>query len=251
MPVYERKYSDKVSNILKNIKLNEEQEITLSNCMNELPRNDKTKLKDIFEDMYKLYISDISTSDIANIYHRNIRTIQLIFKKLGLERDKLKAQSIAVKKRDYKKIRETYKQTMLDRITDNQLYGSEIEQYVRQQLALILNSKIKEIGGEAIIGVNTVTSVGELDIPVIILLNNKYYKYGIEVDGIGFHKERRTNWANINDTSKEKELNDIGYKILRIESRATISKGSNTIKYLNSLKKSINDTINKILKDFH
>ncbi|MZK53358.1 hypothetical protein [Clostridium beijerinckii] len=246
---YKKNYSCELQEKINNIKLTDKQEETLKFLLPKMQQCEEPATP-VFEDLYKLYCANVSTSDIAKIYSKNIRTIQLLLKKCGLARDRKKAQSIAVKKRDYVQIRETFKQTMLDRRINNEMYGSEIEQYVRQRLALMLNKEFKKLNGEAIIGVNTVTPVGELDIPIIILLDNKYYKYGVEVDGMGFHKTRSPKWSNVKDAEKEENLNKLDYKILRIETKAYMMKDEPKIRFENELKGKIKETVKTILNDF-
>jgi DNA-binding transcriptional ArsR family regulator len=60
----------------------------LEECMDELHPYGNVRLKDVFEDMFKLYVANVSTSEIAKIYSRDVRTIEMIFKKFGMKRDK-------------------------------------------------------------------------------------------------------------------------------------------------------------------
>lgn len=73
---------------------------------------------------------------------------------------------------------------MLNRYTENQILGSKVEEYARAQINLILNRLLPN--KEIIVGINTITEVGELDIPIIIFCEDKLYKFGIEIDGIFF-----------------------------------------------------------------
>lgn len=94
MAQYIKDYSDEIKNILNTTILTEEQNNTLKECISKV----KPNLKYVFDDMYKLFINNLSCNDIGNVYGRNERTIQYIFKNLNLERNLYEAQKIAVKK---------------------------------------------------------------------------------------------------------------------------------------------------------
>lgn len=250
MADYKREYTKEVEDKLKKISLTNEQQTKLEECLSKLNPYDNVRLIDVFEDMYKLFVNDVSTSDIAKIYNRSTRTIQMIFKKFGMERDKFKAQSIAVKKRDYHKIKESHKKTMLKRFTETELFGSQIEQYIRAEVSLYLSKKINAIDGDVIVGVNTLTAVGELDIPIIILYKGKTYKYGIEVDGAGFHNFNfELNQPKV-DQAKENKLWDRGYKMFRLETKAYTTSDAK-IKYVNEINDQLFWIYEEILSDFN
>ena len=88
MPRYLKNYSKETKDLLKNIELSSFQEKELARCLEELNPYDNVRLIDVFKDMYKLYIAGTSTEYIAKVYNRSVRTIQSIFKNLGIERNK-------------------------------------------------------------------------------------------------------------------------------------------------------------------
>lgn len=238
---YKKDYTEEVQNIINNKKLNKNQEIILNNILKEMGK--EHYLYVVFPDMYKLYLSDFSTNEIAGIYKKSYRTIQLILKKYGLNRTKHEAQKIAVKKRNYVEIREKAKMTAINRQTDNLINGSNIEQYARTYINISLNSKIKQYKGQAIIGLNTVTTAGELDIPIIILINDMVYKYGVEIDGAYYHNEEK-------DNNKAAKFNDIGYKIYNLYTKAYCNTNNEIIykkELINKLDDIVLDIINNII----
>lgn len=88
MPRYLKNYSEEVQKRINEIKLTDVQVKKLEECMDELHPYGNVRLKDVFEDMFKLYVANVSTSEIAKIYSRDVRTIEMIFKKFGMKRDK-------------------------------------------------------------------------------------------------------------------------------------------------------------------
>lgn len=239
MAKYFKKYSNEIKNIIDNTFLTNDQENILKNCL----FNIKPYLKEVFEDMYKLFINDLSCNEIGQIYNKNERTIQYIFKNFGLERNLHQAQKIAVKKRDYIKIRKSYKKTMLKRLTNNQLQGSSVESVIRHEISQMLQEALSN-EYEIIVGINTITSAGELDIPIIIIYGENHYKFGVEVDGIFFH-EGKTKISS--DFQKNIKLKKLGYKIFRLETKAYYRENSiHGIKYYNEIKNKLIDICNDI-----
>jgi hypothetical protein len=237
MAKYYKDYSDDVKKIINDTTLSPNENDKLKECMAIM----KPYLKDVFEDMYKLYVNDLSCNEIGNVYGKNERTIQYIFKDLGLEREPKDAQRIAVKKRDYISIRKSYKKTMLDRLIKTQLSGSTVEDLARHKISQILG---KELFGkyEVIVGINTMTSVGELDIPVIIANDINTYKFGIEVNGKFFHEGKMCK-----DFNKKSNLEQLGYTIFKIETKAYYrEKSINNIKYYAELEDQIIEICNCI-----
>lgn len=114
---YDTNYTNEINDVIKSTNLSDYDSITLTNCLRSI-RNKELLL--VFEDMYKLYLNDYSMIELSKIYNRSPRTIQWIFKNLGLNRDRFQAQKIASKKRDHVKIRKTFKETMLNRYVENQ-----------------------------------------------------------------------------------------------------------------------------------
>lgn len=136
---------------------------------------------------------------------------------------------------------------MLERYKENELQGSKIEQYARSKLSIDLNDLMINIGGEAIVGINTVTLVGELDIPIILILNNEFYKFGIEIDG-SFHKCTSNRER---DEAKTKKLNDLGYTIYRIQTKAYFNSNKETIIYANELDLKLKHVVNEMILEIN
>ncbi|WP_297423788.1 hypothetical protein [Clostridium sp.] len=227
--LYKKEYNKQISDLIKNTKLSDVENKTLIKCLNCLHNQD---VATVFEDMYKLYLNNYSMIELGKIYNRSARTIQLIFKKINLNRDRNQAQKIAAKKRNYIEIRKSFKKTMLERYVDNQLAGSKIEEFARYEFGFLLNKLIPD--ADIIIGINTMTNKGELDIPIILFYKNKVYKYGVEVDGEFFHDSEERKKA---DASKDFRLNALGYKIFRLKTKSYFTNESNsTIKYIEDLK---------------
>lgn len=194
---------------------------------------------DEIENIYKMYLMDYSTSEIADVYNKGNRAIQILFKKVGLNRNRFDAQRIAVKKRDYTKIRKTFKKTMKERFVENQLFGSKIEEYARIEFSQILNSILPY---ESIIGVNTVLKNGELDIPILVLKENKVYKFGVEVDGKVFHKDKYNK-----DIIKNEKFNKEGYQIYRLSTKSYVN--NEKVIYKEDIKQKINLICNQIKEE--
>lgn len=107
MSSYIKNYTQVQKEILKNTKLNPEQIKEFNTCIAQLSPGHP--VINVFKDIYRFYICDMPVSDIAKMYNKSTRTIQMILKDVGLARDRYKAQRIASKKRDYVAIRKTYK----------------------------------------------------------------------------------------------------------------------------------------------
>lgn len=236
MAKYYKDYSEDVKKTIKDTTLSPNEDDKLKECMKII----KPYLKDVFEDMYK-YINDLSCNEIGNVYGKNERTIQYIFKNLGLEREPKDAQRIAVKKRDYISIRKSYKKTMLDRLIKTQLSGSTVEDVVRHKISQLLGKELF-VEYEVIIGINTMTRVGEIDIPIIITNDINTYKFGIEVNGKFFHEDKMSK-----DLNKKSKLEQLGYTIFKLDTKAYYrEKSINNIKYYAELEEQIFEICNCI-----
>ena len=88
--------------IIRNYIFTEEEENKLEELRNLLG-NSKWVYK--IDEVYKLWLNNYSTSDIAKRYNVTVRAIQIHLKKIGLVRDKYEAQAIAKTKRNYKEIK--------------------------------------------------------------------------------------------------------------------------------------------------
>lgn len=121
---------------------------------------------------------------------------------------------------------------MLNRYTENQILGSKVEEYARVQINLLLNNILPN--SEIIVGINTMTEAGELDIPIIIFYGDKLFKFGIEIDGLFFYNSIERKNA---DSAKDYRLEKIGYKIFRVDTKAYFNdKDISIIKYENEFK---------------
>lgn len=61
------------------------------------------------------------------------------------------------------------------------------------------------------------TKVGELDIHIIIFFNSKIFRFAIEADGKIFHDNINREKSDLNKISN---LNQLGYKIFRLNTKA-------------------------------
>ncbi|WP_221400496.1 hypothetical protein [Clostridium perfringens] len=233
---YKKEYSENLISIINNFEFTKEEEKVLNESLLKLDGHDAQK---VFRDMYIFYLNDMSLSEIANIYDRSTRAIQNIFKKVGLNRDKFEAQRIAAKKRNYTEIRKTFKKTMKERFIENQLFGSKIEEYTRIEFSQILNSILPY---DVIVGVNAVMSTGELDIPIIVFNENRVYKFGVEVDGIVFHKNKINK-----DKVKVNNFRKGGYKVYRLSTKAYCK--DEKLIYADELRNKINFICQQIKSD--
>jgi hypothetical protein len=170
--------------------------------------------ENIIEELYKFYKNDYSTSDLAEIYNVSIRQIQRIFKFLGINRDKVEAQQIAVTKRNYSNFKESYKKTVLERLTDTQLTDSLLEQYIRYELDLLLSETLENC--EVIVGINSMHHIdGEFDVPIIIISKSFLYKYIIEVnDGT------TTKITSSKDKNRKSKAFYRGYTLFTLETKS-------------------------------
>ena len=205
-------YDKKALEILKNAKLNKQQKDELDRCMKEV----KSFQSDVFSDMYKLFVNEMAFVQISKYYNRNATTIHKLFKQLGINRNLKEAQAIAGKYRDYSKIRKTFKRTMKERYVKTQLFGSDVENLVRVELNQELNDLLYN-GYEVVVGINSLFSMGELDIPIIIIKASNLYKFGLEVDNNYIHKNR-----NQRNKLKVSKFKKIGYHIFKLDVNATI-----------------------------
>lgn len=190
--------------------------------MKELLGNSKWKHK--IDEVYKLWLNNYSTSDIAKRYNVNMRTIQLMLKKIGLSRDKYEAQAIAKNKRNYRDIILKGKNTMLK----NGIGTSNKEEYTRQRLNQELQINFPD--DDIIVGLNnrSVLNGKEIDIPIVVIRGNKVIKIAVEYDGYYWHK---------NKNNKVDPLKEKGYKLFIVCSKE------------NATDKQINEDIEATIKE--
>lgn len=209
-------------------------------------KTSRKKFKKDLDNVYKLmFKKDYSTSDIAEMFGVGIRTVQIYLKEVEWNRDRKEAQRIAVKKRDYTAIRKTLKKTMSERYICNHLFGSKVENYIRQLLDIKLGETFK--GLEIIVGVNTMNIAEyEVDIPIIIFKEDNCFKFAIQVDGSCWHKEE---FDIKRDENSNKSMIEKGYIPLRIFTKATYLKNNeNNIKYKDEVENEIQKVIEEIKK---
>ena len=176
------------------------------------------------DEVYKLWLNNYSTTDIAKRYNVNMRTIQLMLKNIGLSRNKYEAQAIAKNKRNYRDIILKGKNTMLK----NGIGTSNKEEYTRQRLNQELQINFPD--DDIIVGLNnrTVLNGKEIDIPIVAIRGNKVIKIAVEYDGYYWHKDKN---------SKVDPLKEKGYKLFIVCSKE------------NATDKQINEDIEATIKE--
>lgn len=192
----------------------------------------RNMLLEIFVMRYKL---NLSSTDIAEYYKLDMRSIQLKLSKLGWNRDKFEAQAIATTKRNYKQIKSKSIKTMMK---NNVLTtGSEIENYIRYMINQELTSRLNY---EIIVGINnrTILENLEIDIPVIVFKSNKIIKFAIEVNGKYWHRDE------IRENRKADEINKTSYKYFTIDFNGDLS--NNRSKINNEIDKVVNQIIEEV-----
>ncbi|OOM76592.1 hypothetical protein [Clostridium sp. BL-8] len=231
-------YDKKALKILADIKLTQEEKNELKMCMNEIG----SYLKDVFEDIYKLYISGMSARQISEYYNKGYGRINLLLRTLGIQRSRKDALIISASQRDYSKIRKKFKKTIKERYIKTQLFGSEIENLIRVEINEYLNNLLND-EYEIIVGINTVLSAGELDIPIIVIKSKNIYKLGIEVDNDYIHKNRKQR-----NKLKISNLKKMGYYVYKLNTNATLCKDGH-IEHYNQLQDDIKIICNEIVAD--
>lgn len=223
----------------------------LANSEKEMIGNLKLSLKDkaylsVIEDLYKFSKNNYTTSHIAEIFKVSTRQIQIIFKNLGINRDKIKAQRISASNRDNEKMNSLYRKTMLQRLSENQLSSSLLEDQIRHELSLILGQALPNC--EIVIGINAINVTNsESDIPIIIIDNNFLYKYIIEIKE---DNSKKSEQLKIRDKSKNSKAYYKGYTLLRINAKSYYtSKAEPKLKYEKEIKEKIIEIVNYIVTE--
>ncbi len=243
------KYDNEINSILSSTILTPKDEEALKKIFNHFNSlNVNRGYKYIIKDLYILTEKkQMSTTDIASIYDVSSRTIQIWLKELEINRSRKQAQKIAVTKRDYKSIRETYKKTMFDRLVSTQLTGSLLENFIRYNLNILLAEQLKEKEYEVIIGINSLGILDmETDIPVIIIKNSNIYKFIIEVDGYISHQD---NQGIERDKKKDELATNKEYKLLRLTTKAYFNENDDKLIYKNEVETKIKCIVDEILKE--
>lgn len=201
------KYENRELNVLKATTFTPEQQEVLKEIYKVWG---KSKYKPIIEDLYKFWLNNYTPAEIGAVYGKNNRTFQVFFKKAGLSRDRFEAQAIAKEKRNYKEIMLKGRKTMLKNKTN--ILGSQQEQYLRNLLNCRLPLEFPNL--EIIVGLNNKSILDdgkEIDVPVIIIANDKIIKLAIEYDGAFWHKDSNR------DEEKKEYINEKGYVVFNIK----------------------------------
>lgn len=197
-------------------------------------------LNKLLTELFKvIYYTDLTTSDLANIYNKNVRTISKLLKLAGWEMTKEEAQRRATLKRDYTSIFLKSRASKAKAMS-----GSLIEESIRAYFYTELKSKLKD--AEIIVGINSPSFIkqSEADIPIIMFNNNEIFKYVIEINGQYWHKNK--NKKN-NDINKLRILSENGYDVFSINVYVNDNlKNENFIKKLNNV---ISLIVNDVRKD--
>lgn len=166
------------------------------------------RFKNEFTKLYIMrYKLNYTCREMANYFNLSIRTIETRLTKVGWNYNRFEGQQLAARKsRDYTKIAASQKKTALRNYSQNKLLGSKPEEYIRHYISIELTNKLPEY--DVIVGVNNISIIAplEIDIPIILLYNDKIYKYTIEVNGNYFHNNKEK------ETSKIIMTNNKGYK---------------------------------------
>jgi len=233
-------YSDQDKKILDNTTLTND-DIKLVNDL-KIEFQDKN-FSSAIEDFYKFYKNNYLTSDLAEIFKVSSRQIQRIFKALGINRDKLEAQQIILSNKDNAEIKKTSRKVILERLTDTQISGPSLEQYIRHEIDLLLGELLPHC--EIIVGITSVNvTSSESDIPIIIINNNSLYKYIIKVDGTSYYNpESRKKSAK----AIESKVFYRGYTLFRINIKTYFTSGDNaSVKYENEIKNKLVEIVDLI-----
>jgi hypothetical protein len=159
----------------------------------------------IIEDIYKLHFKLLySAEDISSFYDRQFaaRTTMDWIKNAEWTRTLKEVQALASKKRDYAEIKIKRKETMLDRLAENEISGSSVERYVRTKICINLSRLIPKY--EVIVGINAVINIvrREIDIPIVIINpKGKVYRFAVEVDSEYHHA--------LNEDVEQRKINDL------------------------------------------
>ena len=234
-------YSNQDKKILDSTILTNEDLILINNL--------KIKFKDksffsVIEALYKFDKNDYSILDLAEIFKVSSRQIQRIFKSLGINRDKFEAQQIAASSRDNVEIRKNYKKAMLERLTDMELSGPLLHQYLRHEVDLLLGELLPHC--EIIVGINSMNVIkSENDIPIIIINNNSLYKYIIEVNCAISNKPKPGKRRD-----KETKAYYKGYTLFKINTESYFESGDiPKIKYENEVKNKLVRIVDSIASE--
>ena len=183
------------------------------------------------DEVYKLWLNGYCPGDIGRRYNVKARQMQSVLKELGLARNHKEAGILANSKKNWTEILAKGRKTLLER---NRVGSSDKEEYLREKINIELHLKFPNL--EFTVGLNnrTILNGKEIDIPIIVIKDNKILRIAVEYNGWYWHKDREEK-----DNIKKKELEKLGYKVFILESE----KGANT----EQINKDIDNVINGII----
>lgn len=183
---------------------------------------------------YYVRICKLSSLEIGIILNTSRSGTQARLSALGLLMDRKTSQKNA--NRNYVSTISTGRQTMINNTVNTGVFGSNIENVVRNEFALYLSKYIKRENYEVVVGINNQTIIApkEIDIPIIIIdtLENKVFKFAIELNGYCFHEDnerelrkkeslKNKGWVyytiwQLSDTKKQREFGEIEQQVTEI-----------------------------------
>ena len=177
-----------------------------------------TMYKPIIEPLFKMrFLLNFTAKEMADVYGLNIRTMERWLERFGWKFTRQESQQLAAKKsRDYTSIRLKGKETMLKRHDSNNVFGSKVEEFVRQTLNIKLPQALRNC--QVIIGLNNVSVLEmEIDIPIIIFKDAEVYKYAIEINGTFNHDINKLNKREI---KKANLINESDFKLINVYTKS-------------------------------
>lgn len=208
--IYLPNYTKEIIQLLEGVELTEDE---LSIICKLKKNNIEKKYYLVIDDLYKLYKLNFTPTEIALIFNKSTRTIQMIMKSLQLNRD---------------------------RYYSTQIKYSDTEGYIRMKLNLDLSSILSEY--EVIVGVNSLEILdSEINIPIIIIKNSEIYKFAIEVNGFYTHNDE---YAIKKNKIKEISSKEKKYEFITINTKPHYNHESDFI-----CKESIDKEIQFIIKN--
>ena len=201
------KFDDKYIKLIDGTILTEEQ----ANKINELYEKYKRQdIGNVIKEIYILYeIYKYSPEDISKALKgkRHRRGILKLLCGNGIKRERKESAKLANNKRNYGEI---LRKANISRLKNGStLIGSKPENYMRLLLNNVLPNYIKNC--EIIVGCNNNSLLEnglEVDIPIIIIKNEKTYKFSVEYNGYFYHLKDEN---KIRDFNKNIMLKDKGY----------------------------------------
>lgn len=233
-------YSFEDKNILENTLLTNEENETIKEL--KILQKDRAYCC-VIEDFYKFHKNNYSTSELGVIFNVSTRQIQNIFKELGINRNQIEAQNVSMINRDHEKISKTYKNTLLEKLSNSELSETSLEVQIRHQLDVILRNRLPNC--EIVVAISSMNIVNEeSNIPIIIIDNNYLYKFVVEIGEYTFGKKEVSNKKEKNKNSKAFYK---GYTLFKLNTHNYLKSGDNpSMKYENEIKHKIVEIVNSI-----